>query len=149
MSKWAKYQSLPVEDRFKLIAYAFLLVLVQIALSWFGYQKVYTFLVSHPRKRDLFPGQEGESLKVAKHYSYMVSIAARYGLFRATCLRQALLVFWLLRRRGIQTDLRIGVRREGESIFAHAWLNYGEDVITEGSLVEKNFSAFEDLPGVQ
>ena len=147
MSKWAKYQSLPVEDRFKLIAYAFLLVLVQIALNWFGYQKVYTFLVSHPRKHNIISGQTKEALDEAKHCAYLVSIAARYGIIRATCLRQALLVFWLLRRRGIQTDLRIGVRREGESIFAHAWLKYGEDVITEGSLVEKNFSVFADLHG--
>ena len=149
MSKWAKYQSLPVEDRFKLIAFAVLLMMVHIALSWFGYQKVYTFLASHPRKRDLFHGQEGESLKKAKHCAYLVSVAGRYGFIRVTCLRQALLVFWLLRRRGIFTELRIGVRKVEGSIIAHAWLKYGEDVITEGSLVEKNFSAFKDLPGVQ
>ncbi len=149
MSKWAKYQSLPLGDRFKLIAYAFLLVQVQIALSWFGYQKVYTFLATHPGKRHIFPGQAGKALDEAKHCVYLVSIAARYGIVRATCLRQALLAFWLLCRRGIFTELRIGVRKVEGSINAHAWLKYGEDVITEGSQVEKNFSAFEDLPDVQ
>jgi hypothetical protein len=144
-----KYLALPVGDRFKLVSYAFLLLLVHIALSWFGYQKVYAFLASHPGKRDIFPGQAEKALDKAKHCAFLVSVAAQYGFFRATCLRQALLVFWLLRCRGIFTELRIGVRREGKSVIAHAWLKYGEAVISEGSQVEKNFTAFKDLPGGQ
>ena len=146
MSKWAKYQSLPVGDRFRLFLYAFLLLLAHIALRWFGYQKVYAFLSSHPGKRDIFPEQAGEALDGARRCAYLVSVAARYGFIRVTCLRQALLVFWLLRRRGIFTDLRIGVRREGKSVIAHAWLKMGDEVITEGAQVEKNFAAFENLP---
>ncbi len=149
MVKWAKFLALSVGDRLKLFAYSLLVLLVHIALNLFGYQKVYTFLSSYPRRRDTLPGQSGEPLTEAKRCAYLVSVAARYGIIRAKCLPQALLVFWLLRRRGISTEIRIGVRRQGGSIIAHAWVKHGEVVISEGSQVEKNFSAFEDLPDVQ
>ena len=136
-------------DRFRLFYYSVLLLPVHIGLSWFGYQKVYAFLESHPGKRDLFPGQAEEALDKAKRCAYLVSVASQYGFIRATCLRQALLVFWFMRCKGIFTDLRIGVRREGKSVIAHAWLKYGDTVISEGSQVENNFTAFEDLSSRQ
>ena len=149
MSKWRKFLALPIVDRLRLFYYSVLVLLIHIGLSWFGFQKVYSFLASHPRKRDLFPGQAEEALDKAKRCAYLVSVASQYGFIRATCLRQVLLVFWLLRRKGIITDLRIGVRREGKSVIAHAWLKYGEEVISEGSQVEMDFTAFADLPGSQ
>lgn len=136
-------------DRLRLFYYSVFLLPIHIALRWFGFQKVYAFLASHPGKRDLFPGQAEEALEKANRCAYLVSVASQYGLIRATCLRQALLVFWLLRCKGIFTDLRIGVRREDESVIAHAWLKYGDEVISESSQVEKNFTAFADLPDVQ
>ncbi len=39
-----------------------------------------------------------------------------------TCLRQALVLQWLLARRAIATELRIGIRREAGRLMAHAWL---------------------------
>jgi hypothetical protein len=146
MSKWKKLQSLPLRDRLKLVWYSFLLLLIHLGLQGFGYLKVYTFLANHPERRDLRTGGAENALAEARHCASLVSIAARYGFIRVTCLRQALLVFWLLRHQGIQTQLRVGVRRQGESIIAHAWVKYGEDVISEGSQVEKNFTAFEGMP---
>jgi hypothetical protein len=41
-----------------------------------------------------------------------------------TCLAQALVLWWLLRRRGLDGGLRIGVRKNGEQLAAHAWIEY-------------------------
>lgn len=50
------------------------------------------------RARDLFPG-------------------------RVTCLESSLALAQMLRRRGIAAQVAIGVRREGESFEAHAWVS--------------------------
>jgi hypothetical protein len=49
-------------------------------------------------------------------------VAAR---LRATCLTRSLVLQWVLARRGIGTDLKVGVRNEGEGLQAHAWLECG------------------------
>ena len=40
----------------------------------------------------------------------LVNIAARHTLGPRTCLTRSLLLGWLLRRRGVESQLRIGVR---------------------------------------
>ncbi len=49
-------------------------------------------------------------------------VAAR---LRATCLTRTLVLQWILARSGIGTELKVGVRNEGEGLHAHAWLECG------------------------
>lgn len=51
-------------------------------------------------------------------------MAAHHHLGAKTCLRTSLVLQTLLLRRGIQTELRIGVRKLGSELCAHAWLEY-------------------------
>lgn len=59
---------------------------------------------------------------ILARYAWLVSVAGRYSPFRSTCLKQAVVLSSLLERRGIRTDLRIGVSRQGGTFKAHAWL---------------------------
>jgi hypothetical protein len=52
----------------------------------------------------------------------MVNIAANHVPWRVSCLERSLLLWWLLKRRGIAGDLKIGVRFAGEALDAHAWV---------------------------
>ena len=52
----------------------------------------------------------------------LVNIAARHTLGSRTCLTRSLLLGWLLRRRGVQSQLRIGVRFTHGALDAHAWV---------------------------
>jgi hypothetical protein len=38
------------------------------------------------------------------------------------CLQRSLALIWLLRRHGVSGDLKIGVRKDGPSLLAHAWV---------------------------
>lgn len=51
-----------------------------------------------------------------------VDAAARRHWTEMTCLRKALVLRRLLGGRGVPSQLRVGVRRDGESLTAHAWL---------------------------
>jgi len=135
-----------LRDRLKLILFALLLPIVHLGLGWFGFLKLRAWLASHPSKRLVFPTEENKVIEEAKHTAYLVSVAAKYGFVRATCLHQAMLLWWLLRNGGIQTELRIGVQHREGRVLAHAWVKRGDEVISEGSQVEKNFLAFDGLP---
>ncbi len=62
------------------------------------------------------------------------------------CLTQALAVQFLLWRRGIETELRIGVDKdESGKLLAHAWVVLDDEVIIGGRLSEMKYKV---LPGL-
>lgn len=69
----------------------------------------------------------------------LCSIAGRHGLFPATCLRQALLVHGLLRRRGLTPILRLGVRWKDASPDMHAWVELNGVALGEPELAHTPF----------
>ena len=72
----------------------------------------------------------------------LVDMAARHHLYPMTCLRRALVLQRILAERGVSTQLQIGVRKIGEEIDAHAWLEYNKVKIDE---VEREDSHFTTL----
>jgi hypothetical protein len=59
-----------------------------------------------------------------------VNRATRYGLFRPLCLTRAVALSHLLEAHGIAGhSIRIGVRRDGGSFTAHAWVELGNRVL--------------------
>jgi hypothetical protein len=74
----------------------------------------------------------------------MVSIAAQHGLYRATCLRKSLLVWWLLRKDGIQSNICFGVRIIDSTLEAHAWVEWGGMVINDAVNVREHYQSLLD-----
>lgn len=73
-----------------------------------------------------------EELAVARRMTQAVAQAAR-RVPRATCLVQALALRWMLRRRDIGCDLRVGVSRSERGEFeAHAWIECGGELLIGG-----------------
>ena len=61
----------------------------------------------------------------------------------SNCLTRSLLLVWLLRRRGVSTDLRIGVRLSQGNLEAHAWVEHEGSAINEASDIGARFAAFD------
>ena len=78
-------------------------------------------------------------LDAAKHLARLAAIAGRRGPLRATCLRQSLLVYWLLRRRGFAPELKIGVQRIHGATDAHAWVELEGTALPPGPLAHQPF----------
>lgn len=74
---------------------------------------------------------------------WAVQTAARYGFAPATCLQRSLALWWLLRRAGIASDLRIGVRKTGEKFEAHAWVECDGAALGEADAAHKHYAAFD------
>ncbi len=73
----------------------------------------------------------------------MVQAAARRGAYRATCLPQSLTLWWLLKRQGIEGDLRFGARKEAGRMEAHAWVEINGIPLNETLDVDQRFKPFE------
>ena len=85
------------------------------------------------------------AMEQARATARMVSLAARYGPYRATCLKQSVVTLWLLRHQGIPCDLRIGVRREFNPFEAHAWVEYQGEALNEGPDIHQRFVPFDRI----
>ncbi len=66
----------------------------------------------------------GEAGEVVKRVLSLVERAGRNHFPWVSCLRRALVLRRLLAEAGIETELRIGVNREGGRLGAHAWLEW-------------------------
>ena len=75
----------------------------------------------------------------------LVNIAARHTLGSRTCLTRSLLLGWLLRRRGVQSQLRIGVRFTQGVLDAHAWVECEGVPVNDRPDVSTQFASFGDL----
>ena len=78
-----------------------------------------------------------------------VNIAARHLPFPATCLTRSLLLGWLLRRCGVQSQLRIGVRLTQGALEAHAWVECEGVPVNDQPDVSRQFASFGDLIPVE
>jgi hypothetical protein len=65
----------------------------------------------------------------------------------AVCLPQALAANWMLHRRGIESTVCLGVRRNptGGRMDAHAWLRVGQSILIGGPQAE-GFQLVAELP---
>jgi hypothetical protein len=73
----------------------------------------------------------------------MAAAAARNFFFDTNCLEQSLMLWWLLRRRGIAAELRIGARKEFERFEAHAWVEVDSAVLNDSSAEHQDFVPFD------
>ena len=68
-----------------------------------------------------------------KRAVWAVGAVSKRLLGSKPCLVQALVGRWLLARRGIETEIRIGVSKEGHVLLAHAWLEQGGRILLGGA----------------
>lgn len=80
----------------------------------------------------------GASARVSEVAS-VVAMAARHALGDSTCLHRSLALWWILRRRGFDGRLRMGVRRGDPSFEAHAWVDYAGVVLNDDPEVERRY----------
>jgi len=86
----------------------------------------------------LEPG-EAKSAANAGRVAWAITAAAARFLAPMTCLTKALATDTMLRRKGLASELRLGVRRGdgADPLEAHAWVECGGDVV---------IGEIEDLP---
>ena len=113
--------SLSRADRRSLLALAIALPLVAGTLRIAGLCRTQTWLQRLAGSGPMHDAGTIE-LRAAQRLAQLAAIAGRRGALPVTCLPQSLLVFALLRRRGLSPELKLGVRKIRAAVDAHAWV---------------------------
>ena len=112
----SRLRDLSPAERALLLQAACLLPLIDLGLRLVSFSRLHSVLLRTARGRGRRPALEPTA--IAK----LVNIAARRGAWRVGCLRESMTLWWLLRRGGIDGNLRVGVRGRQDDLEAHAWV---------------------------
>ena len=126
-------------DRWRLLGLMAALPVVSAMLALFGFVRTRRLLESASGNAGRRVAGD-EELRAAQAAAWLTNIAGRRGAVTATCLRQSLLLYWLLRRRGLAPEIRLGVRKEDQKFDAHAWVELHGIALGETELVHLPFS---------
>ena len=140
--RWKQFHALSSSDRLLLVRCASLLAAVCILIRLLGYRHTERILASCISSQRHTTPASAASMASATHLGELIRIAGNHLPMNATCLRQSLLLWWLLRLRGLAAELRIGVDiREGFA--AHAWVELDGCPVNDTPEVTARFAVLE------
>jgi hypothetical protein len=143
LASWLQVWRLSTPERWLLAKALALLPITAAALRVGGFRRTYAALARLAPKQATRAAPGGPALiQEAWTIARIVDAAARRGPCRAMCLSRSLALWWLLRRRGIEADLRIGVRKHDDRLEAHAWVELQGHVLNDGADVGEHFAPF-------
>lgn len=140
--KFRRFSRLSGFERAALIEAFLGLATTWIGLRLAGFQR-WTFIM---KSFAPLPNDEKVNPRIidsAQVVSRMQQSAARNLFFQPNCLEQSIVLWWILRRRGIHSDVRIGARRQADGFKAHAWVECGGAVLNEFQGVHRHFVPFD------
>ena len=143
MNKLYRFRKLQHREQKILLAAVIELPLMAFVLKLMGFRRVQNILLRFgarkPRNRI---GGAPASTVEAQNIEKLVSAAVNEGIYRANCLERSLTLWWLLRREGISSQLKIGVRKAKDKLEAHAWIEVNGSVLNDDPAVQANYSPF-------
>ena len=134
-----KYCRLTPIERWSLHRSLFLLPLVALLLRLLGFQRCLRMLTQFSS----CPSAEHAATETAQAIARGVAIACSHGLYGGNCLKRSLTLWFLLRRRRLPGELRIGARKTAGLLEAHAWIEYQGVVLNDAVDVGERYMAFE------
>jgi len=123
--------ALSFEERRLLLVSIVLLPLTALALYIIGFKKTKVLMTKFIPLHAEHSKSGSVQLKIAERVARMVTIAANHSFYSANCLKKALVIWWLLKREGITTELKIGVKKEADNLQAHAWVELNGTPLTD------------------
>jgi hypothetical protein len=130
METWRRFWCLRGSERAVVLEAAAALGITWIGLRLAGFRCWKKIAERFARMVAPKPPWSGDAKDTAeREIARMASAAAHYLPFRTNCLEQSLVLWWLLRRRGIPADLKIGAKKEANRFEAHAWVEFDGGVI--------------------
>ncbi|HXN24440.1 MAG TPA: lasso peptide biosynthesis B2 protein [Candidatus Dormibacteraeota bacterium] len=138
---------MPGAERGILLRAFILLPVVAKSLRLIGFNRTESFLNRLLPPRCSFSQQpEARQLIHAQRIAHLVRAGVRNGISAPNCLDESVALCWLLRRQGVDAELRIGVCKENGKFEAHAWVAFAGVTLNETDVPHERFAAFDVLP---
>ena len=135
-----RLRNLAVGDLVLLVVAPAALPVSALLLSRLGLRRVQGLLPP-----GLSAGRQRAAVSEAQRLAWMVKVAAMYGPWPANCLQRSVVLWWYLRIRALDADLRIGVRRDHEhgGLDFHAWVEHDGLVLNDAADVRLRYATFD------
>lgn len=143
-AKWRAFCQLAWRDRLLVMQAALAIPLVAIGLRVLGFRQLQKCLAG--RRSRVLPvptADVSERQARARTVARIVLAVGSTWPFRVACLSRSVTLWWLLRRQGIDSQLRIGVRKQAQGIEAHAWVELEGVVVSETGDLWREYSPFD------
>lgn len=114
------------------------------ALRVLGLRRCLAWLDAHRRGTHATHVAPGSALARARHLGLIVDVASAYAPGPVSCLSRSLLLLWMLGREGVTAELRIGVRKTGGALAAHAWVEASGVPVNDARDVARAFVPFAE-----
>lgn len=134
-----RFLELPLEDKGLLLRALYLLPIAWVSLGLTGLVATHRWMgrAVRGKPRTTAPG-------VMQRSAQMVALAGRHSLGRSTCLTRSLVLIRLLKQRGFDSQLRIGVRITNGALDAHAWVEHDGVPVNDRRGIGEEFAAFAE-----
>jgi hypothetical protein len=144
METWRGFWRLSGHSRGVALEAAAALTATRLGLRMAGFRRWKTVLVWFiPRGIDPAGPINPAMVDFARAITRMQQAAARHLIFHTNCLEQSMVLWWLLKRRDMAAELRIGARKEEGQFEAHAWVELGGVVLNDADEGHLHFVPFE------
>ena len=144
MNKWRKFIGLSARERLLLSQSLVLLPFAALALRVMGLRNYQRLMERFSRRSKADVARDERKLRdQARKTARMVEAAGRYGPYRAKCLPKSLTLWWLLRRQGVESQVRFGARKNDRRMEAHAWVEFEGRPLNDSTDVSERFKPFE------
>jgi hypothetical protein len=138
LSKLSRLNALSWPERRVLLQAMLLLPLFWAGLRVFGLSRLHLWAARSPVTGDASrPDVEPASIGA------LINVAGAHLALPSTCLTRSLLLVWLLGRRGVRSELRIGVRMIEGGIDSHAWVEHEGKPINDTPGISERFAVFD------
>lgn len=131
LSTIARIGALTWNERRLIAEAALLIAALRVALRVAGVRRVQRLLSAAMPISASSDGQRDEDRRRVSAISRLVDAAARHTV-KNTCLHRSLALWWLLGRRGLTSQIRIGTRRLHGQFEAHAWVECDGAIVNDG-----------------
>ena len=141
MRYWTEFQKLDRSDRQLLLVMSVALPLIAASVRILGFVRVFSVL-----GRMVDGCSAAESMN-EDEYTGRIRRLTRYiklrGIFRGNCLSRSLLMWTVLKRKGIECELIFGSRFRDGQFQAHAWVERNSLPLNAGKHVRRNYVVFD------
>lgn len=111
---------------------------VALSLRLGGFRRTAGILASRSQR-----SVESEDPDEAREASEAVGLVAGKSIVGSRCLCRSLVLWFILRRRGVDAELVIGADVPiHESLAAHAWVEVGGEPVNDGADVRERYGSF-------
>jgi len=102
------------------------LCFAKLLIIFFPFKRIASFI----GKSQVESSKEINTGKIIKDIEIAIIRGAKYVFFSSKCYDQALAATFMLKRRKVSSTIYFGLYKDGEKLFAHAWVRSGEKIVS-------------------